>query len=239
MITKKNKLAIIIPVFNEELRLNKTFTALDVFNRTWSSLEIKVIFVDDGSTDKTSLMINNWVKGKSAELYSYPQNHGKGFAIRFGIKKASGDYILLCDADMSTPLNELDKFLPFLSKKVPIVIGTRKKYGAEISIHQSWLRENMGKIYTLLANLITDVKVSDFTCGFKCYRTDVAKKIVELAFIDRWSYDAEFLFLARCLDFEITEVPVHWSNDKQTSVRLLKDTARSFLDLCRIKMRRY
>lgn len=236
---KKIKLTIIIPVFNEQGRLAKTFKALENFWRTGRDFEVEAVFIDDGSADKTAAMINNWAKAKSVVLYSYPQNRGKGFAIRFGLKKGNGDYFLLCDADMSTPLEEVNKFLPCLRKGVPVVIGTRKANGAEISVHQPWLRENMGKIYTLLASLITGVKVSDFTCGFKCYRADVAKKIVETAIIDRWSYDAEFLFLAKHFGFEITEVPVRWSNDRQTSVRLLKDTVRSFLDLFWIRMRKY
>ena len=216
-------LSIIIPVYNEAKRLP---AALAVCRQHpgW-----EIIFVDDGSTDNTAKLI----KQSGFKLISYPKNQGKGFALKQGVAAAKMPIILITDVDFSTPLTELNKFFPV---GADIVIGSRKTQGAQITRHQPRLREFLGKQFTNLTNFWLGTNVSDVTCGFKLFKTPVAKKLFALSKINRWGYDAEILYLAKKLDFTVAEIPVTWKNDSHTKVTLLPDIFRSIADLILIRL---
>lgn len=191
-------LSIVIPVFNEERRLPKTFTALNAFLPNAPFQSVEVVFVDDGSRDETLRAIESFRKRHpSVRLVSYPINRGKGFAVKTGMLAATKDFRLMVDADMSTPLSEIQKLVPYIAQECPMIVGTRKAANAHVVQEQPWWRKKLGEGYTLLAQAITGVNVSDFTCGFKCFSKEAAFKIFSASRIDRWSYDAEILFLAR------------------------------------------
>lgn len=217
-------LSVIIPVYNEAKRLPRALTICGK-NPGW-----EIIFVNDGSTDNTAKLI----KQSGFKLISYPKNQGKGYALKQGVKSATRPLILITDVDFSTPLSELPKFLKALNG-AEIVIGSRKTKGAQITKHQPRLREWLGKQFTNLTNLWLGLKVTDVTCGFKLFKTPVAKKLFTLSKIKRWGYDAEILFLAKKLKFKIAEVPVIWRNDQRTKVSLFKDILRSLIDLYLIR----
>lgn len=233
------KLSIVIPVFNEERRLPKTFEALMKFAQEKAAQITEVVFVDDGSGDGTSKLVKEFKFEFPVKLISYQRNRGKGHAVRKGMLDTSGDYALMLDADMSTSLAEIEKFMPFMELGVPVIVGTRKAGGAEVLKRQPFYRQKMGEAYTALANIITGAGVSDFTCGFKCFSRDAINKIFSAAKIDRWSYDAETFYLARLYGFAIQEVPVSWSNDENTKVRLGRDVWQSFWDLLKIRFGKY
>lgn len=225
-------LSIVIPVFNEQERLPK---ALEICQKAAkANPDWEFIFVDDGSTDTTTRLI----KQAGFKLISYSQNQGKGFALKQGVKAASKSLTLITDIDWSTPLSELDKLLAARSDN-DLVIGSRKVSGATITRHQPLLREWLGKQFTNLTNLWLGTNVSDVTCGFKLFKTPVAKKLFALSKINRWSYDAEILYLAKKLNFSVKEIPIIWKNDSRTKVNLFKDIIRSIVDLIRIKLTDY
>ena len=233
--TKNFSLSCIIPVFNEGKRLEKTFEALRQFQCDANTLE--VIFVNDGSTDATEEMLSDFLKTyPQGRLVTYTSNRGKGYAVTLGMQRATGDYRLFFDADMSTPISEFKKFMPVLEEGVDVVIGTRKTGDALLLERQPWLRETMGKVFTAMSNHLIGSTISDFTCGFKCFSRKSAAVIFATTRIERWAYDVEILLYARLNGFTIAEVPVVWKNDKNTSVRLFKDTVRSFIDLVRIRV---
>ena len=236
--TKNNPiLSIIIPLYNEERRLPKTFEAIERLANMQEILPFEVVFVDDGSRDGTAAFARAFgARFPFARLLTHSENRGKGAAVRTGMLAARGHWRLFVDADMATDLAEFQKFLPFLSARAPVIIGSRRISGAEIQVHQPWLRETMGGVYTRLANFFTRACVSDFTCGFKCFSAEAAEAIFSRSRIARWSYDAEILFLAHYLRFPIREVPVVWRNDGATRVRLWKDAPRSFFDLCLLRV---
>ena len=132
-------------------------------------------------------------------------------------------------------MTELHKFQPHLEEKIDVVIGSRKTKGANVTKRQTALRQKLGEGFTILSNVMLGSGVSDFTCGFKAFRLDVAKKLFGNQKIDRWGYDSEIIFLARKYGFEIKEVPVTWENDERTKVNLFKDVYRSFADLVKIR----
>lgn len=233
-------LSLVIPLFNERRRIAKTFAALEPFLTRNAFASVEAVFVDDGSTDGTAELVNTFARTHpNVRLVRYEKNRGKGHAVKTGMLAATGDYRLTLDADMSTSLDMLTRFIPLMEQNAPVIIGTRKADGTSVTKPQAWHRQAMGKVYTILANLITQARVSDFTCGFKCFRADAATRIFSASRIDRWSYDAEILFLARQFGFSITEVRVAWANDADTRVRLGSDVWQSFADLLRIRFHRY
>lgn len=234
----EERLSIVIPAWNEAARIGPSLQrAVEVLKRLAPRHEILV--VDDGSTDDTVTV----AREAAAEADSFraivnEQNLGKGGAVRRGMLEAEGDWILFCDADESTPMVTLERFLPFAQAGDPVIIGTRKNSQARIERHQPWLRETMGKGFTALARLMAGVTVTDFTCGFKLFRRDAAHRIFPLQTLFDWSFDAEILYLAKRFSYPIREVPVSWSNDVDTRVRLLRDTLESGTGLLKIAVNR-
>lgn len=232
-------LSIIFPVFNEEQRLKKTFRAIELFKKPDIFSDIEIIFVDDGSNDRTAELIKNFRSRFSVRLIQYQPNRGKGYAVKTGMLEAKGDYALMLDIDMSTPLSEFEKFYPCIQNECPVIIGSRKMKGGVVEKAQPTYREFMGKCFTMLARTITGVKILDFTCGFKCFSKKAMADIWDKAKVERWSYDAEIIFLAKKMGYKICEVGIIWENDEHTKVRLGKDTLQSIWDLIKIRLTRY
>lgn len=249
----KHSLSIVIPLYNESERLGTTFAALKKLSLPSSFILDEIIFVNDGSTDKSLRLVEQFANRHSREsgnpgdrspiksgmtsikLVTYKKNRGKGYAVRQGMLASKADYTLLTDADMSTPLEELIKFEKFVKKNAHIMIGTRKNGHSTVVVHQPMYRELMGKCFTKLSQLILNTWVTDFTCGFKLFSREAAIKLFTRAQIDRWGYDAEIIFLSRKANYTIVEIPVTWSNDQRTKVTLLKDSFQSFKELLLIR----
>ena len=228
-------LTIVIPVYNEEKRIKNAVDALNTHLPSFKDITVNVIFVNDGSTDQTVNVINSLDKDFNSEIISYATNQGKGYALKTGFLQAAGDYVLLMDADMSTPFEELTKFLPEIKNNTPVIIGSRKTAGANVLKHQKPWRQKLGEGFTLLSNLLLVLNISDFTCGFKVFRQDAAYKIFKTQQIKRWGYDSEIIFLAKKFGFSIKEIPVVWTNDERSRVNLFKDVFRSFWDLIQLR----
>lgn len=230
----------VIPVYNEEERINITLQALDKgIYYTGIKLD-EVIFVDDGSTDKTVKIIQEWDKYRkinfSVKIISYEENKGKGYAIKQGMNASKTDYTLFFDADMSTPLTEIKKFIPQIENDVDIIVGTRKNGHSTVIKHQPLYREFLGHGFTFLSQFILNTWITDFTCGFKAVSRKAKDEIFQKAKINRWGYDAEMIFLGRILQYSIQEVPVIWSNDDRSKVNLFTDIPKTLLDLIYIRL---
>jgi dolichyl-phosphate beta-glucosyltransferase len=225
-------LSVVIPVYNETKRINGLVEICHYFKKQKYSTEILV--VNDGSTDNTLSKLKKLQKKNSFEIINYSKNRGKGYAIKTGLQKASGEHVLFTDIDLSTPLDQFEKFRPFL-KKHDLVIGTRKTGSALLVKHQPKLRENLGKIFTFLSQQVLGVHVSDFTCGFKCFSGTAAKEISGLMKIDRWGFDSEILFLTKKKGYSVKEVPVKWENDPHTKVKFPDDIISSLKELYLIR----
>ncbi|MFA5770064.1 MAG: glycosyltransferase [Patescibacteria group bacterium] len=238
-------ISFIIPVYNEEKRIGKTIKAL-LGGVSFPGLKLeKLIFVDDGSKDNTKFEIKNSkskiekkLKAK-IKIISYRKNRGKGYAIKQGMLASKSDYTLMFDADMSTSISELKKFLPFMKKGVDVIIGTRKNGHSTVVKHQPLYREILGRGFTLLSNVILDTWVTDFTCGFKAFSKFAKDRIFENTIVDRWSYDAEILYLAKKMNLIIQEKAVIWKNDPGTKVNLMKDLPETLTDLVKIRFYDY
>jgi len=232
------KLSIIIPCYNEEKRIEKSVDNIIKYINS-EKLDTEFIFINDGSTDNTQHVLNklgkkiSWRYGITNTLINLEHNTGKGYALRKGIEKAKGETILLCDADLSTPITELKKLEKFIDS-YDVIIGSRRQYGSRVIKPQSFLRTFLGKSYSKMSKTLLNVQINDFTCGFKLLRYKQAKEIAKRMKINRWAYDSEMLKIATIHKYPIKEVGVIWKNDKASKVNLVKDIMCSFTDLIKI-----
>lgn len=232
----KPHLSIVIPVYNEEKRVSNLTRIMSYLKK--QKFKWEVIVVNDGSTDKTINKLKLLRNKLRFKILSYYLNTGKGFAIKTGMLSATGKHRLFLDIDLSTPIDELDKFLPFL-KKFDIVIGSRKMKSSNIVIRQPLARELLGKMFTLLSQRTLQMKVSDFTCGFKCFSKRAAEEIFAKQTIQRWGFDPEILYIGKTKRYSIKEVPVTWKNDPRTRVKFPQDIVNSLTELIRIRLNSY
>lgn len=229
-------LSVVIPMYNEAARITKSLHRLAAYfsDKTYS---YEVVLVDDGSSDD-SIAVARRELGEvpSLRVVGSDRNYGKGHAVRMGMLRAKGDYVLFTDADLSTPIEELDKFWPRFEQGFDVVIGSRKMKGAEIIRHQPWWRENMGKVFTWLTNRLVTRNLSDLTCGFKSFRRAAAQDIFSHQTLHDWSFDAEIMFIAQRRGHRIKEVAVRWHDERGTKVRIVRDTLRSIRGLIKIRL---
>lgn len=225
----------VVPMYNEEKRIQKTFDALVAFRAPREIRLEKIIFVNDGSTDKTVQVIKNFIKtsrlSSQIKLVTYSKNQGKGNAVKEGMLNSNSDYTLFFDADISTPLSEIKKFIPYFEKNENVVIGTRKNGKSTVVVHQPKKRELLGKGFTKLTQTILGVHVTDFTCGFKAFSNNACSTIFSQAQIKGWGYDAEIIYLAEKEKFKVVEIPVTWYDDKRSRVVLYKAIPQSLFEL--------
>lgn len=228
-------LSLTIPAFNEEMRIGKSIDHILNFLQS-QRYSFEVIIVNDGSRDRTEELVRDrFGRDESVKILRQAHNQGKGEAVKLGMLSAAGKYLFFTDADLSVPIETLPTFLERLEVNCDVAIGTRRKTGASIEIHQPFYREIMGRTYTMLSNWILASHVSDFTCGFKGFRREAARVLFSLQKIKNWSFDSEILFLARLKEYQIEEIPVTWSADKATKVKLWRDVASSLFGLMKIR----
>ncbi len=230
-------LSIVIPCYNEEKRLEPGLPeALAYMNKNFPA-PLEVVLVDDGSLDRTKTMLLDTARAfqpLSIRVISYQPNRGKGYAVRSGILAARGDKVVVMDADFSIELAETFKFLKKLDS-VQVAIGTKKHAQTQSLRPQSLARRFLGKGFTLLTNGILNLRFSDITCGLKAFQRGAGRNIFRRQLLERWSYDAESLFLARHLGYKVAEIPIRWHHVEGSKVSTALDVARSFRDLLLIR----
>lgn len=227
--------SIVIPVYNESTCLKENLRLVDDHLRSKHGENYEIICVDDGSDDGSRAILEDMKDSLPLSIQLHERNRGKGAAIRTGMLASQGDVVFFFDADLSTPLKEMDRFLPRFEEGADVVIGTRKSTSARIKKFQPLHRVIMGLGYTLMVNLIMGMRISDYTCGFKGFTRRAVDAIFPRARIEGWSFDVEILYLAHCFGLRIAEVPVTWENKPGSKVRLVRDTIRSFTEVIEVK----
>ena len=228
-------LSLIIPAYNEEKRILPTLEKVYSY-LSKQDYSFEIIIVDDGSTDETVKIVKNFIKNKRmVNVLTNGENRGKGFTVKNGILSAKGNYIFFTDADLSTPIEELEKCIPHLTDNFDIVIGSRSLPESNIEIRQPFYREKMGKIFNLLVKMFLLKGVIDTQCGFKGFKKDAVKNIFNRSVIDGFSFDVETIFLAQKYKFKIKEIPVRWRNSELSKVSPIKHSLQMFFDLMHIR----
>jgi dolichyl-phosphate beta-glucosyltransferase len=227
-------LSVVIPAYNEEKRLPQTLAVVLDFLKK-QSYASEIIVSDDGSQDRTVALAEGSLKGFSHQILIASQHRGKGHAVRQGMLAAHGARILFTDADLSTPIEEVTKFLSCLEKDQDVVIGSRALPDSKVEIHQNFFREAMGKAFNFIARMWTFKGIHDSQCGFKCFRREAARRLFSLQKLDGFSFDVEIVFLAQKLGLRLLELPVIWRNSAQSRVQVLRDPLLMFWDVLRIR----
>jgi dolichyl-phosphate beta-glucosyltransferase len=220
-------LSIIIPAYNEAARLGKTLRAVVDYLRE-NSPQAEVIVVDDGSSDQTAELAREAFRdsgGLRTSVISYKSNLGKGRAVRLGLLAARGEVALFSDADLSTPITETPKLVePIVSGQYDVTFGSRALDRGLIGVHQSWRREQGGRVFNLVVRLATGMPFWDTQCGFKAFRMSVCRPLIEAATIDRFGFDVELLYLAFRAGLNLKEIPVRWDHNEGSKITLFTDS---------------
>lgn len=226
-------LSFVIPVYNEAKRIRKSISEIVKFQKGLA-FDTEWIFVDDGSTDETGTLARTELGPFPHRWLRLEVNRGKGRAVQTGMLEARGDYIFFSDLDLSTPLTEYEKLLKPLREGFDVALASRGP-GADVRIHQNWLRETMGKSFNLLGRFLAFKEIRDTQCGFKAFRREAAGKLFALQKLKGFSFDAEIIFLAQRLGYRLKEVPVTWVNSPDSKVRIVQDSLQMLWDLFRIR----
>ncbi len=227
-------LSIVIPAYNEEARLPATLETVIAYVRASNFDFSEIIVVDDGSSDGTGALVE---RTPGLHLLRNPGNRGKGYTVRHGMLEAKGEWILYTDADLSTPIAELEKLCAALKREnADVAIGSRALDRSLVGVHQSAFRELSGRAFNLFMRLVTGLPFRDTQCGFKLFRASAARQIFSRQKLDGFSFDVEDLVIAKSLGYRAIEVPVVWNNVEGTKVSMFSGV-QSFVDLLAIRWR--
>jgi len=232
--SNRPKVSIVVPAFNEAFRIGETIRKIEVFLKRmpWTA---EVIVVDDGSHDGTGDVVSGTTLA-GLRLIRNERNRGKGFTVKRGVLAAAGEFVLFTDADLSAPIEELEKLLSAAqAEHADIVIGSRAVDRSYIEKHQSRGREIGGIIFNLMVRTILGLKIHDTQCGFKLFRSARTSRVFEKMTISGFGFDPELLFLASRARLKILEIPVRWSHAEGSKIRFMRDSVRMFSDLLRIR----
>ena len=228
-------ISVIYPVFNEEERLKRTFDDIKKFEKKIKNIKKEYIFIDDGSTDKSSEIIkNNFKHKKNVKLLICKKNLGKGYALKRGIEIAKNQWIITTDSDSSVSLFQLIKwikkkyfdlntFIYFASRNHKLSIVKKKN-----------IRKFFGILFKYLINIFFKIKISDTQCGFKVYRSSIAKKIFKNIQTYDYMHDIEICIISKKYKLNIKVLPVKWTHIDNSKISFIKDPFKVLLSLLRI-----
>ena len=237
-------LSIVVPAYNEERRLPQTLLRIAAYLRQ-RAYAATVLVVDDGSSDSTASVVEEFAADDPAVRLIRNEHRGKAYAVRTGMLAAEGRYVLFTDADGATPIEEADKLLHYLEEGYDVAIASREGLGAR-RFNEPWHRHLMGRAFNLMVRCIALRGIQDTQCGFKAFRREAARdlfghmllygsgaKAVRGSLLT--GFDVEILFLARKWGYRIAEVPVHWYYGADSKVSAVKDSWRNLRDVVRVR----
>ena len=227
-------LSIIIPAHNEAQRLPPSLEKIKTFIQT-QDYSVEVLVVENGSTDDTFETARSYQSEFPGLRVFHEEKRGKGLAIRRGMLEAAGEYRFLCDADLSMPIEQVNRFLPQALGSVDIAIGSREVPGAK-RYEEPGYRHLIGRGFNTMVRWLVLPGLQDTQCGFKCFRGEVADRVFRLQTMEGMSFDAEVLYIGRKLGYHVQEVAIDWYYNPDSRVRLFQDSLQMAVDLIKIRM---
>jgi dolichyl-phosphate beta-glucosyltransferase len=231
--------SVVVPAFNEAPRLGRSLRTIASYLNFYTSRS-ELIVVDDGSSDDTATVAErSLLKAGTVcvRIIRSGRNRGKGHAVRAGLLAARAPIALFTDADLSTPVTEVPTLLdPIARGERDLTFGSRALDRTLIGVHQPWLRETGGRVFNLCARAITGLPFWDTQCGFKAFRMDVCRPILEASTVDRFGFDVELLFVAHRAGLRLQEIPVRWDHCEGSTVNVGRDSLRMLDEIRRIRL---
>ncbi len=226
--------SIIIPAYNEELRLPRSLEQIAQFVQAWSE-PIEVLVVENGSQDRTTEIAESFA-ARYPFIHVLHSAKGKGTAVRVGMMAGQGRYLFMCDSDLSMPITELPKFLPPLCcDDYDVAIGSREGPGAH-RYNEPPYRHLMGRVFNLVVRILAVPGFQDTQCGFKSFRREVAREVFAEQTMTGWSFDVEALYIALRRGCRVVAIPIEWYADDASKIDPVRDTIRMVRDLLRIRL---
>jgi len=233
-------LSVVVPAYNERARIGAALSRIVAYLDETRPGDYEVLVVDDGSDDDTAGLVAGLApQNARLRVLRYTPNRGKGHAVRYGMLRAQGQFLLFCDADLATPIEELETLFARMDKAHPIAIGSRDTPGANLTRRQSPLREAGGKLFNRFVQALAVPGIRDTQCGFKLFARYAARDVLSRCRVDNFSFDVEILYLARRRGHGIAEVPVRWAHQEGSKVRFVRDGWRMLKTLWRIRTTDY
>ena len=227
-------LSIIVPAYNEENRLPNSLPQIIQFVRN-QDYAIEVVVVDDGSTDRTAEIVKEFQKEATFISLKTVEHGGKGHAVKAGMMQAEGEYLFLCDSDLSMPIEEVTKFLPPELDAYDVAIASREADGAH-RYNEPAYRHLMGRVFNQIVRLLAVHGIQDTQAGFKCFRRDAARELFPLQTINGWGFDVEILFIAQRRGMQIVEVPINWYYADRSQVKPIQDTYNMLREVLKVRL---
>lgn len=232
---ESTRLSVVIPAYNEEERLGASLRRiLDFLDSRLDTFE--VVVVDDGSIDGTVEVASKF-PSPPIQVLRLPENRGKGAALKKGVLASRGEFVLLCDADLSTPIEDVETLQSRVGE-ADLILGSRAATDSDITKHQPIYRELMGKTFNGILRLLALVEERDTQCGFKLIRGDVARELFADLSIERFAFDVELVCLARDRGYTLVEQGVHWEDSPNSKVHPIRDSLSMFGDVLLLRWRR-
>jgi len=229
------QLSVVIPAYDEARRLGPSLDRVTAYLRE-RGLEHEILVVDDGSSDATASLVTSH-PAPSLRLLRQPENRGKGAALRRGVLASRGRRVLLCDADLSTPIEELERLEPRIEDGADLVLGSRGLSDSEVAVRQPLYRELMGKTFNRIIRLLGVRGVRDTQCGFKLLDGEAARRLFAEMVTDGFAFDVELVWLARRHGYRIAEVGVRWLDSPGSRVHPLFDSSAMLRDVLFMRWR--
>jgi len=226
-------LSVVVPAYNEARRIADSLDRL-VAHLAPRPAPFEILVVDDGSIDRTAEIVEAHTASE-IRLLRQPRNRGKGAAVRRGVLSSVMSRVLLCDADLSTPIEELDRLEQFIDS-VPIVVASRLVAGARVERTSS--RRIVSRLFGYAMRTAgVGSGIRDTQCGFKLLRGDLARALFAQMTLDGFAFDIELLALAKHHGLELREVGVTWNDSDESTVRLFRDAPRMLRDALAVRRR--
>jgi len=233
-------ITVVIPAYNEQGRIAQTlFEIKDYLSQ--QNYESDIVIIDDGSSDLTAEVIrvvdiygSELKDQRAGAIVQNVENAGKGYSIAKGLLVATGDIVIFTDADLSTPIQELPKLINKICEGFDVVIGSRNLPDSNIE-NRPAIRRIMSRTFNTLVKALGLTYVSDSQCGFKAYRREAARDIAQHQRTFGFCFDVEHIYTAEKLGYKVAEVPVTWKHDEGSTLSLLSDSLKMFLDLLKIR----
>jgi len=229
-------LSIVIPCYNEGMKLVDNIQKVNKYMDSISVNNYEIIVVNDGSKDNTfDVLKENESKFQNTRLEGYTINRGKGYAIKTGLLSAKGDIVLFMDADLSTDLGAIKDSLELMNTyQYDVIIGNRRGENSKEE-NKSALRKLLSWGCHLVTKIFTGIDYVDTQCGFKVFKSNVAKDLANKQTIERFAFDIEYLYIAKLKNYTVAELAVVWNDDKDSKVKVVRDTLRFMRDLLKIR----